>query len=397
MTKAHARGDGALPAHAGDMAVACSLGAIAGWSLTAAGALAPTLAAAYGTGLTTVGIFTASFGAAYVVSQLPAGALVDRFGAKHGGIVGSTVVMLAHLGAAWEPHPGLATTGRLMAGVGAALCYVAGAEMARASGSGAVGQGYFGGAVTGAGGGALITVPAAASVVGWRSAWLTCAALALIGFTACCMKTPVVHEGAGRRRVPNMANTHGVLLDRHLLHLSAVHAATFGVGIVLSNWASTILQRSWDMRESTANAVASIALLTTVVSRPLGGYLVRRYPPMAPTLVYGALATTALGSLALLQRGPTVVSAGGMLLLGLAVGLPFATVFAAAQLRRPDQPALATGMVNSMACLVIVLGTPIFGAAVDAGHTDTALVVTAVASALPLLGCSSLHHGRTYT
>ena len=52
-------------------------------------------------------------------------------------------------------------------------------------------------------------------------------------------------------------------------------------------------------------------------------------------------------------------------MLGLAVGLPFAFVFSAAQRTRPDAPAAGVGVVNGLAVLTIVVGTPLAGLAFE--------------------------------
>ena len=57
------------------------------------------------------------------------------------------------------------------------------------------------------------------------------------------------------------------------------------------------------------------------------------------------------------------VSALGALVLGLAAGLPFAVIFAAAQRLRPDAPGAAIALVNACAVLTILVGTPLAGLA----------------------------------
>ena len=60
-----------------------------------------------------------------------------------------------------------------------------------------------------------------------------------------------------------------------------------------------------------------------------------------------------------------MLSALGALVMGLAAGLPFAVIFAAAQRARPDAPAAAIALVNACAILTILVGTPLAGLAFE--------------------------------
>jgi len=72
-------------------------------------------------------------------------------------------------------------------------------------------------------------------------------------------------------------------------------------------------------------------------------------------------------------------------LLGLAAGLPFAVLFAAAQRTRPDAPGAASALVNACAVLTILVGTPLAGLAFDLpGDGSLAFVVIAALSGLSL-------------
>jgi predicted MFS family arabinose efflux permease len=72
--------------------------------------------------------------------------------------------------------------------------------------------------------------------------------------------------------------------------------------------------------------------------------------------------------------------------MGLAAGLPFAVIFAAAQRARPDAPAAAVALVNACAILTILVGTPLAGLAFEL-PSDGRLAFAAIAAlaALALL------------
>ncbi|MFC9437046.1 nitrate/nitrite transporter [Nocardia sp. NPDC057030] len=369
------------------LAASCLLGGTAGWSLTATGAAASRLADTYHVGLAGVGALTSAFAVTYAAFQLPAGALIDRFGVRRAGGSGLVLVAVAYSIGALTPSFTLALVCRAAAGVGASMCYVAGAEAARRSGTGTMGQGLFGGFAAAAGGVALVVVPGTVGLLGWRASWLTCVAIACVGL-AVLLSPATTAFAAGRfdRPVrPEMPRGGTVLADAQLYRLAAVHTVTFGGSIVLSNWTALILQRTWGMTGAAAEGTASLILLTTVVSRPAGGYLARRHPLRMRGWTFGSLLIGGAAVLALAHRGPFAVALGAAVILGVASGLPFAATFASAQRRHAERPAAAIGLMNANANFLIVIGTPLVGAALEGGHTALTLAGFAVLWVAPLL------------
>ncbi|MGQ4514765.1 MFS transporter [Streptomyces sp. DW26H14] len=367
---------------------ACLLGGSAGWSLTAVGAEGSSLAAAYHVNLAEVGLLTSVFSLTYAVSQIPAGLVIDRIGRRRAGLWGLGLVAVPYAVAAVAPLGSLAALCRAFAGIGAALCYVAGAEAARSSGAGALGQGIFGGAAAAAGGAALILVPLSSYAVDWRSPWLTSSVLALAGIASVLLHVPSRSDGrdggtASARPAPRDRNP--VLRDGELYRLAAVHAVTFGGSVVLSNWAAMILKSVWGMSDTFATVSASFILLTTIVSRPLGGYLARNWTGAMRGLTVGSLLIGALCVFLLGHAAPQAVAPILCLVVGVTSGIPFAWVFASAQRRRGDRPAGAIGLINAHANLIIVVGTPLVGSAVADGYSGAAVAVSAALWLIPLL------------
>jgi hypothetical protein len=66
-------------------------------------------------------------------------------------------------------------------------------------------------------------------------------------------------------------------------------------------------------------------------------------------------------------------------------GLPFAGLVTAAQTRRPERPAAAVGLLNGFGNGVILLGTPLLGAAIEMSWTAAALFAAAALWLVPLL------------
>lgn len=381
----NARREDAHPAEAGrsvrTLVAGCLVGGAAGWSLTAAGAGATALEAGYGVDLVVVGFFTTALAVPYALLQLLAGALVDRWGARRAGLLGLGLMIVAYLVALSVPHVGPALAARALVGAGAAICFTAGADLARTSRTGPLGLGLFGGVAIGFGGAAVLAVPLLEGVLGWRSAWGTSAATALLAVGA----TALVPVAAGIVRPgPGAPDGRSVIRDGELHRLAAVHAVTLGLGVVLSNWVAVVLERVWGLAPGVAAALGSQVLLLAVVSRPLGGYLARRHPTSVRSLVVGALVASALGTAALARPSGVVLAALAVIVLGLASGMPFAAVLAAAQARRGDRPAAAVGLMNGQANLLVLAGAPLLGASIQAGASTLGLLVVAAVWLVPL-------------
>ena len=76
---------------------------------------------------------------------------------------------------------------------------------------------------------------------------------------------------------------------------------------------------------------------------------------------------------------PPALAVVGVVLIGLASGIPFAPVFQGAARLRPDAQAAAIGLVNGAASTVILVGTPLLGLAFSLpGGGRAGFVVVAV-------------------
>ncbi len=377
--------------------VACLLGGSAGWAITATGAGARTIADAYGTDLLWVGLLSAALAAPYAAFQFPAGVLVDRWGVRRATTAGLSLVLVAHLAALAAPLPWLAVAARLVSGTGFAVCFVSGAELARSSGRGSRGMGLFGGIALAASGASVLGVVLAEPTLGWRAAWVTSAvvsAAALVG-TVLLPESRVRHVPRPPLHTPvgvvlDDTGTVGSLFrDGQLFRLAGVHAATLGLGLILSTWATTLLVDVWSFGVGTAALVGSMVLGLSVISRPLGGHVTALYPHRNRLLWAVALLACAAGTLALAGPGVPAVAVVAVVVLGTFSGLPFAAVVQGAQARQPGRSAAAVGMMNTLAFGLVVVGTPAVGWAVDHDHARTALLALAVLWLLPLASLPS--------
>jgi predicted MFS family arabinose efflux permease len=236
---------------------------------------------------------------------------------------------------------------RFLAGFGTAAAFVGGSDYVRATLGSAVAIGLFG-AVSMAGGGlALAVLPLWPD---WRTPFVAAALVAAVGAVAVTLAPPDPRHPPLGIRPP--------LRDRRLLPLAGMHAASFGLSVVLGNWVVTLLHRAGGFSEHAAGVAGGLVLFLGVVSRPLGGRLVDR-----PRVVRASLLAFAVGAVALALARPAAVAVCGAAIVGIAAGIPFAPSFAGAARLRPDAPGAAVGLVNMAAAVTILVGTPLLGLA----------------------------------
>ncbi len=318
----------------------------AGFNLSNVGAVADAASRDYGVGLGVIGLFTTSLFLSHAAMQVPMGRLCDRIGARVVGGAGLLVVALASSAAlAWK-DPWYAIALRFVAGFGTAAAFVGGSDYVRATVGSPVAQGLFG-AVSMAGAGlAVALLPLWA---GWRAPFLSSACVAAAGIVV------VAIAPRGSRR-PRHAGGPATVLDRRLLPLGVMHAASFGLSVVLGNWVVTLLHRAGGVSEHAAGFAGGLVLFLGLISRPLGGRLVTR-----PVLLRASFVVSAVGTLALAAATPFALAVVGAAIVGIAAGVPFAPAFAGASRVRPDAPGAAVGFVNMVGAVTILVGTPLLG------------------------------------
>ena len=346
----HTRSPDVVPIVAG-LVVGCFLT----WNVSNVGAVADPLAEAYGTSLATIGLLTTALFVTQLASQLPAGVWSDRFGphrvalgACGAAAVGNALLLL-------EANVALGLLGRLVVGAGSGAAFVTGLDLVRAGRGGPVVRGLYGAATMAGGGLALVIVPPLTDATSWRAPYATGLALAMVA--------AIPLFGVRTLRTVGRAS-RGVLRDPDLLPLGVLQAATFGLAVIAGNWVVPLLERR-GAGAAVAGALGSLVLLAGILTRPLGGAVVHRWPGWRRRLVGLSLVAVAGGALLLAVDGPLWLSALGALALGLAAGFPFALIFEMVQRLRPDAPGAAVALVNGCAVLAILVGTPLAGLAFD--------------------------------
>ena len=219
-------------------------------------------------------------------------------------------------------------------------------------------QGLYGASGIGGAGLALAIVPLATPALDWRAPYVTALVFAC-AVLVCMPFAPRDHARDGSVS-PGGAGVADIVRDRRLYPLAVAHAASFGLSVIAGTWAVSLLQHDGYGRRL-AGAVAALTLLAGLVTRPLGGWVVGRFPETAARLVGASMLAATGGTILFLLDLPLAARVVGAALLGLAAGVPFAPAFAGAQLIRRDRPAAVIGFVNSCATFVILVGTPLVG------------------------------------
>jgi MFS family permease len=338
----------------------CAAGLATGWNISNTGAIATHLSHRYGVSLATVGVFTTALFATHLLAQIPGGRASDRFGARRSGLAALVVIAAFSAASMIAPVAWLAIVTRALAGIGTGVSFIAGSAYIRAVGGSPAAQGLFGGVGLAGGGSALAIVPQVEDWVGWRAPYATAMAVALIGLV-------LLAAAPAERRAERPPRDEGlrasILLDRRLYRLAGLYAASLGLSVVVGNWVVTLLDRHGGLGKGAAGAVGSLTLVLGILTRPLGGWILRAHPGHARLAVAASLAGGALGTALLAVARPPVLAGFGAALIGVAAGIPFSPAFTGAALMRPDAPAAAVGLVNGSAAAVILAGTPLLGLA----------------------------------
>lgn len=328
------------------LAAGCALAFSAGFNVANVGAVADTASRQYGVGLGVIGLFTTALFVSHAGMQVPMGRLCDRIGARAVGACGLVVIALASTAALGWRDAWFAIAMRFLAGFGTAAAFVGGSDYVRSTVGSPVAQGLFG-AVSMAGGGlAVALLPIWGS---WRTPFVSAALVAAAGVL-------LVVLGPREQARIRHSQERVKLLDRRLAPLGVMHAASFGLSVVLGNWVVTLLHRAGGVSEHTAGIAGGLVLFLGVFTRPLGGRLVGRW-----AVIRASFLVSAAGTVALAVAMPFGVAVVGAVLVGLAAGVPFAPAIAGAAGLRPDAPGAAVGLVNMVAAVTILVGTPLLG------------------------------------
>ncbi len=307
-------------------------------------------------GLLTTGIFLT-----HALMQVPGGRLADRFGAARVLAAALAWVAIANIAIAFAGAYWQLLLWKVIAGIGTGTSFTAGARYTVSLFAGRelhVAQGLFGGSVVLGSGFVIFAVPQLLGALGWRGAFLASAALAAAVWMLWIAAAPPVVRAARPA-----GSFSGMLGRRDLWLLGLVQMASFGLVIVVGAWITTLLSRGFHMELRAAGLLGSAVLLLGIVTRPSGGWLLRRM--RLGTLVRSALLLNAAACAAMAWGGSLGVTLAAVAALGIGCGLPYAGIFNRAAALFPERAGAAMGLVNMVGIVMILLGAPAVGYLAD--------------------------------
>jgi MFS family permease len=354
------------------------------WNLTNTGAIASVLASHYDSGLVVVGLLTSIAFAAEFVVMIPGGRAIDRYGARLVALVSIALSAVGNALLLIVPGVAAALVLRWLIGFGVGAGFVAGSVWiaSDARGRTALGQGLYGGVALAGAGLATGVVPLLEGAFDWKAAYMSGLAVSLAAF--CLAAT--CQDGAGHGGQHDATPLRDLLGSRWTARLGIMHTASFALSVVVGNWIVTLLTRNLGVSLGAAGAVGALTLLLGVAGRPLGGVAARRLDISTYALLAGSMASGAAATAVLALSGSIVLDVVAACVLGLATGLPFGVIVAAAAMAFPKAPGEAIGAVNLYAVTSIIVATPLVGLAFSFGHDGQAgFVALAALAALAIV------------
>jgi MFS family permease len=372
------------------MVVGSLVGIAVCWNTTNVGAVAAETASAYGLALAGVGLFMTSLFITHFLAQVPGGRLIDRLGARRVCIIGCGIIAGGAALSMAAPSPVLGIAARAVTGIGTGLGFLAASAYVRRTGGSPFAQGLYGGIGLGAGGLAIAVVPEFLPLFSWRAPYATSVVLAALALAAL-MVAPADPRADSASAAGSVSLK--VLSDADLRRLGLLYSVAFGTTVALSNWIAELLERHGMGAE--AGAVGALILGAGVVTRPLGGWILRNQSTQIRTAVGSSLVAGCAGCALLGIANSAPIAVVGCLFLGIGGGIPFSPAFTGAAVLRPDAPAAAVGFVNAMAAAAVLVFTPLVGLTFSAPGDGR--IGFALASLAWLVALATLPDRRAFT
>lgn len=292
------------------------------------------------------------------VAYIPAGALADRYGSRPVLIGSGSLILTGGVLLPLIPNFIWILFCRTISGIGAGGAFVAGAGVAASMGKHSpVAQGLYGGSVQIGSGLGLLLTPFLYDWFGWRGAFLFWGLLA----TSIVITWIFVSDGQVAHKRSKVDLKAG-LRSPAVWTLGLAHMGTFGLGNAIAAWIAVYLAHQYGLSLGLAATLGSIALLSGMFFRPLGGILIGRG-------IIGAIRLLQMGTimgfigvafLALPLRIPLLVIAG-MGLIAIGATIPYTSVFNEAARLRDVSKGIAQGLVSMISVPTVILGPPLIG------------------------------------
>ncbi len=292
------------------------------------------------------------------VMYIPAGALADRFGQRP-VLIGSSILMAAgEVLLPLFPNFTWILFCRTITGFGAGGAFVAGAGVAASMGKhSSLAQGLYGGSIQIGSGLGLLLTPVLYNWFGWRGAFFVWGLLAILVV----ITWLIVNDGQVAH-TPTRVDVKAGLRSPAVWTLGLSHMGTFGLGNAIAAWIAVYLAHQYGLSLGMAATLGSLALLSGMFFRPLGGILIGRGVIGAiPLLRLGTImGFTGVTLLALPLHLPFLVVAG-MAFIAIGATIPYTSVFNEAARLRDVGKGVAQGLVSVISAPTVILGPPIIG------------------------------------
>jgi cyanate permease len=220
-----------------------------------------------------------------------------------------------------------------------------------------LGQGLYGGSVQVGSGIGLLVTPLLLVWFGWQGAFFV---WGLAGISSIVVWL-FVNE-AQEPREATRADVGAGLRSPSIWTLGLSHMGTFGLGNTIAAWIAIYLVHQYGLTLGLAATLGSVALLTGMFFRPLGGILIGRgiigaIPLLRLGTVFGFLG---LFLLALpLSFAPLVIAGMGLIAIGATI--PYTSVFNEAAHLRGVSKGIGQALVSVISIPTVLLGPPLIG------------------------------------
>ena len=322
------------------------------------GPLIPTLRGNLHVNSSQVGLLSTLLFLGLAVAYIPAGVLIDRSGSRP-VLLGSTItIALGGILLPLFPNFIWVLACRTVIGLGLGGAFVSGAHIAANLGRhSSLGQGLYGGAIQVGTGLGLLATPLLLARFGWRGAFLCWGLLAL----AAVVVWLFVNDGE-EGHSPGKIDIRSGIRSPAVWTLGLSHLGTFGLGNAMAAWISVYLALQYNLPLALAAMLGSLALLSGMFFRPLGGVLIaRRVIGPIPLLRFGTIMSCAgVGLLAIPVRFP-LLAVAGLALLGIGATIPYTSVFNEAARLRGVGKGVSQALVSIISIPTVIVGPPLIG------------------------------------
>jgi nitrate/nitrite transporter NarK len=292
------------------------------------------------------------------VAYIPAGALADRYGSRPVLIGSSILIAAGGMLLPLIPNFTWILFCRAIAGIGAGGTFVAGAGVAASMGKhSSLAQGLYGGSVQVGSGLGLLLTPFLYAWFGWRGAFL------LWGILAISIVITWVFVNDGQvAHTPTKVDLQVGLRSPAVWTLGLAHMGTFGLGNAIAAWIAVYLAHQYGLTLGLAATLGSIALLTGMFFRPLGGILIGRGMIRAiPLLQMGTIMGFIGVALLAIPLHVPLLAIAGMGFIAIGATIPYTSVFNEAARLRDVSKGIAQGLVSMISVPTVILGPPLIG------------------------------------